>query len=1136
MTQLALLTTVLTSSAPLSTQDLIALDKSTQTLKSLASATLPDAGVALATYGRSIYIAIDSGIKTFFCKSATLKPASRFHHDVRVSATVEQTAVDTSTDGKILALAADDGSVVVLSMPRYKILFKGVIHSDGITDLNLSNDGRIACTTAHDRRALVWDTRSGAVIQSITPASITSSKTEPVNPTPGRRPPPPPHVRSLRLAAAGTLLFAVESGRSGGFLSVWRATGSAPAFATAAVLRITSEAVTGLAVNESGTSVAVATSEGHVCILRYSAHTGLSMYWRTDHMFFKRGIPPHVLPITGMCFTQDGARLVTASADRSVALWDFEHQPTRRPLIWLLITLLIIVFALCTVWIFPSIAFSKHRRFNKHPPESHIRETEMLERTPRSLRRRAYAWQFWKQNTNTDICWISGESLTEPPSYESPRSTFISEYTLTAFGRKTSDEPDEAEGGPSESFSRTRKNRRRSKPHYSISSSQQNHQTQRTESAEPRASDPNFHEKSAHDLGAATEKKRHVKQPEMHHQLTGKESTPVPQLSDVRDLETVSPDGLEYGKDTTPLPDTYPIITQPKRAMQSGSQSPPLLNEVDDTAHPSKSTQRRARDSGTSKPKSGTDKENSRDDERITMRPGHSNDRQMVASHPEETPSKPGKRRNRKKRVLSSSRADQADSGVNPNNQKNATHVEGGSLHKANETGDVKQLTPDKNVEPKVSYLKTNNASDLIFTESLKLNDEAGEHKFQDADVKKAFGGASSPIPSSSVSAIPTTPSKSRFVRTEVETGQTDISGGTRDSSVARSANTDNTDSCNFCEKKLGSLSFDSQFCTLSPYPQFLKSNQPIPHLNNRPRRDAKWTESQLSSSRPPSMSTGTGTFKGGNRGEIVQSTQETPSARVKVSGQQAKLRVSGNADNSREIQDAVNLMLASLGSDRLSDTKSDDTVDPNQIHLQPPDKVTAVEAMTEVTGCSEASVLLMVRLGFSKNNRCLKDCLRLNEKYQRKWQKKRSSPASGIDPDEPSADSTRTVNEDYVSKPPDIGAVNTAKPSFAYSFRPRTGVCNRRPSFIRGRTAIKGKSAGEGPGSVLMDNSSEPQSTRGDRDDSDSVSSSDSVSTTKLENTAPQDVAGDYVESESLGKNVGKRIRRRRRGAGKRF
>lgn len=1137
------------------------MDESSQTLKSLASATLPDAGVALATYSRSIYIAIDSGIKTFLCKSAGLTPASRFHHDVRVSATIEQTAVDISADGKTLVLAADDGSVVVLSMPRYKILFKGALHSDGITDLNLSNDGRLACTTAHDRQALVWDTRSGTIIQSIAPASTASTKSDSVNPTPGRRPPPRSHVRALRLSARGTLLYAAESGHNGGFVSVWRATGSAPAFVTTALVRITSEAVTGLAVNECGMMAAVATSEGHVCILRYDGHTNLSVHWRTDYSLFNRGVPPHVLPITGMCFVQDGTRLVTASADRSVAIWNVERQPSRRPIIWLAITVLIAAFALCAIWLLPSAALSKRRSSNGRPPKTQTPAMEVREDMPQCLPHWDEEWNLLVRNANEEVCSMS-EALTEQTPYETLQPAFVSEHASVGFETIAPGKP--GEGGESGvSTSQRRRNRRRSRSGGAHSSPGQGYPTKSIEPAKPRASESNLHGSSVYSVSTGAGKRRHDEQA-MHHRPTREAPTLMSQQPDILDYSTDSHIDPRHTRELAPSRDTYPSMPQEQHGPQVESPSSIVLGNSNIAANDGESTRHHKGDSGTSKHVSKADKENDPDGRSIVGKPGYSNSHHNLANCPEATLIGSGKQRKREKRVSSSSRADHV---VNTNGPcGNAIDTEDSILREASGVHkNAKQSTLDIRAVLEPSLHGTNFDTDQTRPESTRPKGGARHHKTRNAEeANEASVDVSVPNPLSSVSTVPTTPLILRGSESAGETSlkatnakllQSSSSTGpaskvappaeTRDLLAARSTDTDNPDSLIYHKNRPGGLSPGSQFCMKLPYPPFVEPRQKTPYLDKRLQYNTKLVKNMSPSSTSRPWSTNARSSKGRNGPEVTQSSQGSPSLRVKFSRSQTEFRETAKTDSNRKIQDAVDDMLASLGSDIPADINTDGTGDPKKSRVQPSDKLIAPGATAEATSLSAARKLLLVRIGIFEKNCCLKDNLELNRNRRTKEHKKQA-PALKLGSDERSgpihaphdrrgdehiADSRRITDDDHMAKMTESGIVDAAGSSLAYSFSPGSGICNRHPPFIatlaktREQTVLQGQPVDKVPEPTSLNNVSELEETTEVHNDDDSVGTGE-------QEDVPQHVTKTFVEDETVreGKREGRRHRRRRK------
>lgn len=319
-------------------------------MTSSASVELPDAGVALSVHGRTANVIIDQGVKMFHAREGTIKAASRFFYDICVSSSVEQTALALSDDGRILALADDDGRVCVLALHNFELLFRGSVHTQGVTDISLSADGRLACSTARDRLAIVWDTHTGQVVQTIRSISAghTEAKTKRLS---GRR-----SVRVLRFANSTGLLFAGESSKEGGWVSVWRHQGesgsAAEPYVACSVSRACSDALTGLTVDHTGRLIAVSSSEGHISVLRWD-NVSLTRVWSSETVLqnFRSSNPPHALPVTGMCFSSSGRFLVAASADRSITVWD-NHARYRAGLLpWVLVVGFALIIVVFTVWI-----------------------------------------------------------------------------------------------------------------------------------------------------------------------------------------------------------------------------------------------------------------------------------------------------------------------------------------------------------------------------------------------------------------------------------------------------------------------------------------------------------------------------------------------------------------------------------------------------------------------------------------------------------------------------------------------------------------------------------------------------------------------------------------------------------------
>lgn len=300
-------------------QQVVAFDEPTLTLNAKQSATLSDAAVAMAADNNIIHLVIGPGLKNFQSKLHSLSPSSEFQHDLKVSASQLQSAVAKSQQSNILVIASDEGHVVVLNLPSYKLIFSHRLHTQGITDLSITADGKLAATTSRDRTAYIWHTHNGQILQTITPAMPISFKT---------------HVRAIRFCPVhSNLIFTAESNpRRGGWIAVWR-TSTSPqtsTYAPIASIKASSDALTAFAINSQGSLVAVSSSEGHVALFRWNG-SSFSLEWTTESSthYFKSATPPHVLPVTGICFSSSGRYMFTASADYTLAVW-----PTRRPTNW----------------------------------------------------------------------------------------------------------------------------------------------------------------------------------------------------------------------------------------------------------------------------------------------------------------------------------------------------------------------------------------------------------------------------------------------------------------------------------------------------------------------------------------------------------------------------------------------------------------------------------------------------------------------------------------------------------------------------------------------------------------------------------------------------------------------------------
>ncbi|PXF45527.1 Membrane glycoprotein spo14 [Gracilariopsis chorda] len=279
--------------------EVLSFDESSAELISVASTELSDAAVALATHGSVIHIVMGPGVKDYVYKSEKIVPSSSFEHDLQVSTTQEQTAVAASEDGSTLVVASDNGNVVVLRLERFEPVFSGPIHTNGITDLSITSDGSLVGTAGRDKLAQIWKSKDGEVLQTLDTVMPTSIRT---------------HIRAIRFCSAQPdVIFTAESNpKRGGWIAAWRksSTSEIARYSPIAKIKASSDALTAMCVNNEGSLLASSSAEGHVSLFAWDG-LAFSKIWSTETRtnIFKASTPPHVLPVTGMHFTNSDEHL-----------------------------------------------------------------------------------------------------------------------------------------------------------------------------------------------------------------------------------------------------------------------------------------------------------------------------------------------------------------------------------------------------------------------------------------------------------------------------------------------------------------------------------------------------------------------------------------------------------------------------------------------------------------------------------------------------------------------------------------------------------------------------------------------------------------------------------------------------------
>lgn len=232
-------------------------------------------------------------------------------------------AVAFTPDGKRAVSAAHDGVLRVWSLRsgRCTAVMEG--HSGRINSMDVSPDGKTAATVGEDRVACVWDVKTGACLKKLEGHSSWVTYVEFY--CSGQR--------LLTTSGDGTAIaWSVDCGEVG------------------KVLEGHSGAVLSAAVTRRGRFAVTCSDDGSVRVWDFSAssthtpkwHEGriraltardgllvatagddcLARLWNSPLGEYRGLLKGHAVPIRWAQFSQDGTRLVTASPDRQVCVWD----------------------------------------------------------------------------------------------------------------------------------------------------------------------------------------------------------------------------------------------------------------------------------------------------------------------------------------------------------------------------------------------------------------------------------------------------------------------------------------------------------------------------------------------------------------------------------------------------------------------------------------------------------------------------------------------------------------------------------------------------------------------------------------------------------------------------------------------
>jgi WD40 repeat protein len=232
-------------------------------------------------------------------------------------------AVAFTQDGKRAVTAAHDGALRVWSLRsgRCSAVMEG--HSGRINSMDVSLDGRLAATGGEDGIACVWDLKTGTCLKKL--ESHTSWITHVEFYSKGQR--------LLTTSGDGTAIaWSVDSGE------------------VVKVLEGHSGAVLNAVVTRRGRFAVSASDDGSVRVWDFSASSTHTPKWHEGHIRaltakdglivatagddclarlwdsplgeYRGLLKGHAIPIRWAQFSQDGTRLVTASPDRQVCVWD----------------------------------------------------------------------------------------------------------------------------------------------------------------------------------------------------------------------------------------------------------------------------------------------------------------------------------------------------------------------------------------------------------------------------------------------------------------------------------------------------------------------------------------------------------------------------------------------------------------------------------------------------------------------------------------------------------------------------------------------------------------------------------------------------------------------------------------------